>query len=413
MLSAAAGAKPIATATPFVAPQAQSSGHGGHSHGDDVSCGNPAEHMKEGFFIETDFRGDLEGDACITIELAIGESNAAIWREVERTTELIKPPSLGGSKNKGMKPAIGIQSTHSKDSLNTVLRTLSKPGIKSLSGILIGSDAYNADSSPKTDTSVVEIPEILGINLQYAKNSTGAVFCSGNRGDSVSVLDPVALIDIGTGDHSFTLRPEQLTALFLAHWTNAIDVALAGDLLQVTNKSKKESKKKSKVKRDGMTLVVPNSFGYPARKELIMAAGIAGSNIRNIFSRGLAAVAGSLQPNRTLLGALKSLSSSSSRPNSTDTSNHIVLVVLTTDCDVDISIVSCEKNPKLNKIGKADRDVNSMGYDRLVSLVHLGIRTDRAESAWLEGTISEIVRDTLVRTGGLVKVCLFSILFFG
>ncbi len=398
MLSASnhGGIKSVAAATAWSAPRAESSHHG-HAHAEGESCGAGGMNLSEGYFIEQDFRGDIEGDACLTVDLTgQQECGAALWRENDRTVELLRSPLA--PKGHGLKAAVGFESKEtSKTSLKELVDKIGRSGKKVLSGALLGSECFSGDGKPKDGVHVLNVSDIIGIDPANAPADSNYSLIADKRTlECAGISSPVLRVVVG--EDGASVLPEEAVAIILAHWINVADGAVAG-AASSTGEVKKSSKKKARARKDGLTIVVPNSFGSAARNELHLAAQLLGTSARHIFSRGLAAVAGSLAPQRALQSVLKE-----SLTGSADKGARCVLFVFVNEYDVDISLVSCERNASKPVRRSNGDEVNCTGFDRLVSLIHLGVQMDRPEVSWEDNTMVELVRSALHRASEYRKV---------
>jgi hypothetical protein len=240
--------------------EASSSSHfAGGSH--TGSCCAPSS---EDYFIKEDFRGDLIGELCLTIELSLGEDNctrACIWREDSLKAELVKD----GKENE-MQTQIVFSSDISQDKLDSILSACGTASFKGLEDISF--------DDRKTEGATIDCLEILGLDSMGIPISGRYRIRETNEEN-----DPV---QIQIGKNGATLTVEDLMSLLIARW------------IKVNNQIGDDRKKKQKIKKPNVTLVVPNNFGGYARGKLLTAVNSGGGSLKSIYSRGLSAVAGSL-----------------------------------------------------------------------------------------------------------------------
>jgi hypothetical protein len=174
------------------------------------------------------------------------------------------------------------------------------------------------------------------------------------RALATSADEEIALTKASKDASSTTLLCEELLALFLKHHSRSIAKPTPSSM------SAAPKKKLKRPQDPPLTLVVPGYLSMTQRKTLVSAAKLAGLEVRQIFSRGLATVAGNL----TVTGGGSSLRAAlqtwSAKPSNAET-DPLVLTVHANSHGFDVSVIQCERLSALNA------DTNLMGFDRLLS----------------------------------------------
>ena len=422
----------MAPAVPFSAPGGPtgggSSSSGGDAHTAHDGCGGCCAPSDSKYFVQEDFRGDIANEPCYTLELSVGDSckvRACLWREMEMKTQLVSSKSS---------PVIGFSTSITQDVLNAAIAACSKPSKKSL--VPEGSIKFNlprdADDPNYQLIDPVELMVMDAMGLPFPKyykrrkSADGVLFvdlfrCT-KKTDSGDITTPV-------------LTPVDALVLLFSNWLSQLNSAIT--CKEDSSDSGAGQKKKSKVKQKNfLNLVVPNSFNSATRSKLVQAIKRAGAEVKGIYSRGLACVAGSLHRDKGQPSALfesirshaesvrKEVSplvlnnSKSSTLSSTKESGEsetvskknllaepvIVLFIDICGAFVELSLISCEGG------GAGLSGANCMGFDRLVSLSRMGLQVDEAEDLWVSGVIVEIVQDLLRRAGDIDKQKISAIL---
>lgn len=238
-----------------------------------------------------------------------------------------------------------------------------------ISGASYSEKDYTAANTFKAIDSALAIPSSLSQELKdgvdFTEELKGITYGheATSRGGEGDVLYPIRdlsrsveeiPLSKGSSEELVTLLCEESLALLIRyHAKKVISLAAA----PTTAPPKKKSKK-----QESLTLVVPGYFGMKQRKSLVSACKLAGMEVRNIFSRGLATVAGSLSVSHSPLSA--ALNSWMSNPCNSEV-DPLVVTVHVHSYGLDVAVVRCER-PEL------ENDVNLMGFDRLVCLASGG-----------------------------------------
>jgi hypothetical protein len=261
-------------------------------------------------------KGELTGDDCFTIDINEEKISAAIFNENDLTSMSLRS---------AMSAAIGItsqgyQALEDEADLSQLIP-----------GILFGDDA----EAKKGDNVDIIFPSRLNSIL----NSEFPVF---------------SLSKSSGGDA--TITSQEALALLVRYWAE-----------KAKSKRGESSSKSKKSKKQGLvSFVVPGYFGMKQRKELIIAAKIAGLEIRNIFNRGVAAVAAGLShpSDANLYSSLQKWITSTCC--SDQIVAPVVLFVHSSSHGIDVALISCEKPKSKNSDERTNNNV--MGFDRLVTL---------------------------------------------
>lgn len=398
MLSAARGAEPLAPAVHFQGRAGESSGGSQRAAGacGDSGCCAPTD---SSFFVQEDFRGDLSGDVCLTLELSIGRAcnvKGCLWRELEMKTQSIVSKSSS---------VIGIAKVTTQDMINSLVTAGSKPPKKSLSPALSDIIRFGLPRDANDPNyQLIDPIELMAIDtmaLTYPKYYR------------CTKIDGKLHIELS----NCAIQPVDALTLLFNHWIGLSDAKPDDNTANVKKKTKGT---KSKL---AINIVVPNSFNSATRAKIALAVQGAGAVVNNIFSRGLAAVAGALHRDKGTTSPLylallahaearKTKDSAGISPLTltgpsvkTDpkkanpfTKQMIVLFIDVDDAFVELSVISCEGGKLLS-----EGATNCMGFDRIVSLAHMGLQLDDPEDLWANGAVVELAVDLLSRAGDLSK----------
>jgi hypothetical protein len=238
-----------------------------------------------------------------------------------------------------------------------------------ISGASYSEPDFSATNTFKSIDSVLAIPSSLSQELKdgidFTEELKGIMYGPEaiSRGGVGDVLYPIRdlsrsveeipLTKLSTDEAVTLLCEESLALLLRYHAKKAISISASPATVPAKKKSKKH---------ESLTLVVPGYFGMKQRKSLVSACKLAGLEVRNIFSRGLATVAGFLSVSRSPLSA--ALHSWMSNPCNSE-SDPLVVTVHVHSYGVDVGVVRCER-PEL------ENETNFMGFDRLVCLASGG-----------------------------------------
>jgi hypothetical protein len=418
---------------------------GGHSHssssgqqaqGDACGGGSCCAPTDPNFFVQENFRGDLEGESCLTLELSIGTScnaRACVWREAEMKTQGV----LANSSSS----VIGFAKGITQEQLDAVLAQCSgsKPK-KGAAAVPEGAVQFGLPrdaNDPKVQLiDPVELMQIEAMALTCPKYYRRR---KDKEGRSLVELSRAAdAADAAAAPPA--MLPVDFLALLFSYYVGLAEGAGKG---QCSDKHdhKEHKKKGGKGKKTSLNLVVPNSFNGATRAKLVHAVQKAGAAVGNVYSRGLAAVAGSLhrdqgqasplyaallahaqaKKNRDTAGISpltldsskgKGKGSGSGATTSAPTNDKMppfsgpvtVLFIDANDAFVELSLVSCEGGARgRSGADGSDGGANCMGFDRLVSLAHTGLQLDEPEDLWISGTVVEMAKDLLRRAGDFEK----------
>lgn len=400
----------MAAAIPMGGPSGPSAhSHAGSSHQSasgacgDGGCCAPTD---ANYFVQEDFRGDLEGDHCITLELSIGAScnmRACVWRELEMKTQLIVSKSSS---------VIGVSKDITQADIDAIIAGCSKPSKKTVSvtsnGVQFGMPRDANDPNYQL-IDPIELMAIDAMALAYPKYY---------QCDKIDGKIHIKLAKC-------VIQPVDTLVLLLHHWIGLAEQKPRDEISADGKKKSKSAKGKTFI-----NIVVPNSFNSATRAKLVLAAQRAGVAVKNIFSRGLAAVAGSLhrdkgvssqlylallahaeaKKNKETAGisplTLKATAVTKKEVKTNPFSGPmLVLYVEVDNAFVELSLVSCEGGRILS-----DSTSNSMGFDRVVSLAHLGLQIDEPEDMWISGAIVELAKNLLSRAGDVDKQSVSAVL---
>jgi hypothetical protein len=262
-------------------------------------------------------RGEMTGDLCLTLLLDEDTISGAVLSEADySSTTVIKsvPAALAITPEAAQVFAVdGVD--------------LSEPTI----GVVFGTEALSRGKKSDAD-------------LLFP-----------TRALATSADEEIALTK-SSKDGSATLLCEEALALLLKHHARSI----AKTIQPVA------AKKKSKKPQDPpLTLVVPGYLSMTQRKSLVSGAKLAGLEVRQIFSRGLATVAGNLTV--TSGGSLRAaLETWMARSSNTDTEPLVLTVHTHAQGGIDVSVIRCERLSAVNAAS------NLMGFDRLLCLASGG-----------------------------------------
>lgn len=401
-------------------PGAGSVGDHGHSHshsgggggGGDSCCNDIGSHLTEGFFVARDFRGDVEGEACFTVLLSESESAACVWKEEDRTTQTIKS-QLCAKGSSTLSPVVELSSEvlASKDAYKQLLKSVSnsekRAAVTASSGVQFGASSTASSSGSLS----VNVADLLAQDYNATSSYAGADVRPSRNGDRAIITTKSsdgAAVEVGS---------DELAALLIAHWAAQADEVVEEIRTAGASSGKKgsSSKRKGRSAQASMTLVVPNSFGDAQRTQLSLAAKHLNITVRNIFSRGLAAVAGALFKNggidRSVLSTSLAAEMNERRKKAAAGTNAgltsaIIVYISIVGKSVELSCVRAETRPSRAGGGVSDggNAKNTMGFDRLVSLAHLGFAVDAEEGQWPAGAVDGMMRNLLARVPTVNKV---------
>lgn len=299
------------------------------------------------------FRGEISGSQCLSIDLGEDIIAGAVWSEKNFTVS-----SLGDAKS----TAISV----TKDGNREVLDFLESPSEKvfdSLKGISFGSSA----ESKKGSTSDIVFPtRYLGQEKDSSVSSLYSLMKDPTTTFSKSQALRLPLPNSSIGE-TVSLHPEELVALQLQYWASkARAKQQAGDKNNSTKNKKKQKFEK------GVTLVVPGYYGQRERNVAKLSAAMAGLELQHVYSRGLCATAAALLGSKatTIHSALKCCTSDQQNNKSV-----VVLFVHVNTHGVEVSLIECERplEDLSDGNGGASRGgTNAMYYDRLVCLASGG-----------------------------------------
>jgi hypothetical protein len=237
-----------------------------------------------------------------------------------------------------------------------------------ISGAIYSETDYSVTNTFKSIEAVMSIPTSLSQELKdgvdFTQELTGILYgaeaTSGGSGDILYPIRDLARsveeipLTKSSKDEAVTLLCEESLALILRyHAKKAISISASSAPVPTPAPPRKKSKK-----HEPLTLVIPGYFGMKQRKSLVSACKLAGLEVRHIFSRGLATVAGNLSVPRSPLSAF--LHSWLANPSNSD-ADPLVLTVHVNGQGLDVAVVRCER-PEL------ENETNVMRFDRLVCL---------------------------------------------
>lgn len=264
----------------------------------------------------SNIRGELTGDNCFTIYLGEDNMSGSIFNEVNMSSL-----SLQQSK---IQSTIGITEQAKQELLEE------KDLNEIISNVIFGK--------------VKESSKDKNIDILYPIQHLG-------------ILDdnPIQLTQSSSpssSSSSLKIEKEEILALIIQYW---------GEICLLNNKSLtkqgdiKKSKKTRKQKQ--VTFVIPGYFAMKQRKKLVIAAKLVGYDVRNIFSRSLAAVSASLINSNSKLLTI----SHKWIKNNSNNVDPIVLYVHEDIHGIEVSFICCERP-------RVELDVNQMYFDRLICL---------------------------------------------
>jgi hypothetical protein len=301
----------------------------------------------------------------------------------------------------------------SKDAYKQLLRSL--PTSEKRAGLLGVSGLAFTPSTNSNGALSVNIAELLSHDYTSLSSYNGANIRPSQNGDRAVLT---AKSSSGATSDSLAVKSDELTALLMAHWISQADEVVEEIASAGASAGKKGSgKRKGRGTQASITLVVPNSFGGAPRHQLSLAAKHLNVTIRNIFSKGLAAVAGALYKNggvdRSLLATSIAAQLHERRKQGVETSsnsNSVVIIYFSVaGRTVEISCVRAEaqtarSQPPSAAAEGAGGSKNTMGFGRLVSLGQLGFVVDADEGNWSEGAVGNMVENLIELVPNVKKV---------
>jgi len=344
------------------------SGGCGHSHGGHSHAVPSAE-------VGQKVRGEMTGDACFTINVGVKSTSAAVLNEVKLS---IVPLEL----KSGM-TTLPSKLSVTKDwldfcELDANARLSQNPDSIGVSFGSRDSGSGSGSGGKTTPLSSNEGDIVSPLHLLPACLDSEIYTVPLTNASSAKDITPVVSLKVNNGT---------LLSSYFYLWGAASSAKIAslrdsGDLKK-PGKAKAGSKKKEKL---FVSITHPSYFGLLQKQQIIQAAVDAGYSVKNVFSRGLAAVAGALQnesSSKVVTGGLLSIIESQKLPktptsaasSSTSTSACDDMYVFFVDANcygTDLALIRCEGVTSSLKMGcdlPCERIVSiKLGGDPIVKL---------------------------------------------
>lgn len=298
------------------------------------------------------FRGEISGSQCLSIDLGEDKMAAAVWSEKDFSVTVLRE-------------AINTAICITREGNNEVLDFLDSPSgskFESIKGLSFGS---SSESKKNNGCDILHPTRFLGQEKSPLTSSLLDVLKDPTSTFSKTQALRLPLTNSSSGE-AVSLHPEELVALQLQYWASKARAKQGDD-----KKGSSDGKKKKKQKSDkGVTLVVPGYYGQRERNVAKAAASVAGLDLRHVFSRGLCATAAAL------MGPQASAVHTALKCCSNNEKNPIALFVHVNSHGVDVSVIECELPIQQATGDSARSGSNAMYYDRLVCLAAGGCGGD-------------------------------------